>query len=117
MKKSATLTDLLCQVKDKRRRQGTRHSLPDILLVVILGTISGYYGYRALEDFCSRYEEDLKTALGYPKHGVPSSSCLRRVLMELDFNIVSQKFYQWIRGKVPGQSFPILQLPPGNLRL
>jgi hypothetical protein len=110
MRKSATLTDLLCQIKDKRRKQGTRHRLSDILQVVILGTMSGYYGYRALEDFCKRYENDLQIVLGQPKHGVPSSSCIRRVIMELDFNIVSQKFYQWIRGKVPIRNKEWLQI-------
>ncbi len=100
MKKSTNLTELLCQVKDKRRKQGTRHELSEILLTVILSTMSGYNGYRGMEDFCIRYEKDLRTALGNPKHGIASYSCIRRVLMDLDFNILSQKFNQWIRGKV-----------------
>ena len=100
MKKSATLTELLCQIKDKRRMQGTRHSLPDILTLVIVGSMSGYYGYRSMEGFCERYKEDLMELLGHPKHGLPSYSCIRRLMMELDFNVVSQKFYQWISNKV-----------------
>ena len=100
MKKSATLQELLCQIKDNRRRQGTRHSLDHILLTVIIGTMSGYYGYRGMEDFCASHEKQLLLALGDPKHGIPSYSSIRRVLMGLDFNILSHKFYQWVRGKV-----------------
>lgn len=100
MKKSTSLTELLCKIKDKRRKQGTRHEVSEILLTVIISTMSGYYGYRGMEDFCTRYENELKEALGNPKHGIPSYSCIRRVLMDLDFNVLSQKFNQWIRGKV-----------------
>jgi hypothetical protein len=100
MKKSASLQELLCQIKDKRRKQGTRHSLENILLTVIMGTMSGYYGYRGMEDFCFRYKEPLREALGKPKHGVASYSAIRRLLMEIDFNVLSHKFYQWVRGRV-----------------
>lgn len=100
MKKSASITKLLCQIKDKRRKQGTRHSLENILLIVIIGTMSGYNGYRSMEDFCERYKEELHSALGNPKHGLASYSAIRRVLIEMDFNILSHKFYQWVRGKV-----------------
>lgn len=91
---------LLCQIKDKRRKQGTRHELSEILLTVIISTMSGYYGYRGMEDFCNRHEKELNEFFGSPKHGIASYSCIRRVLMDLDFNILSQKFNQWIRGKV-----------------
>lgn len=100
MKKSASLTKLLCQVKDKRRKQGTRHTLVNILTIVIIGTMSGYYGYRSMEDFCERYKDELMQVLGNPKHGLASYSAIRRLIMNLDFNIVSHKFTQWICGKV-----------------
>lgn len=100
MKKSASITKLLCQIKDKRRKQGTRHSLENILLIVIIGTMSGYNGYRSMEDFCERYKDELRSVLGNPKHGLASYSAIRRVLIEMDFNILSHKFYQWVRGKV-----------------
>lgn len=100
MKKSISIRALLCQIKDKRRKQGTRHSLENILLIVIIATMSGSYGYRSVEDFCRRYEEDLITALGDPKHGLASYSAIRRVIMSIDFNVLSHKFYQWIRPRI-----------------
>lgn len=100
MKKSASLTELLCQVKDKRRKQGTRHSLPHIMTIVITATMSGYEGYRSMEDFCTRYKEELLEVLGQPKHGLASYSSIRRVMMTIDFNKVSYLFYKWIRNKI-----------------
>lgn len=100
MKKSATLTELLCGLKDNRREQGRRHSLKDILLITILGSMSGYIGYRSLEDFCICYEDDLKLILGKPKHGLASYSAIRRVIMDLDFDKVSEVFYNWTLSKV-----------------
>lgn len=116
MKKSTSLTELLCQVKDKRRKQGTRHELPEILLTVIISTMSGYYGYRGMEDFCLRYEKELRKALGSPKHGVASYSCIRRVLMDLDFNVLSHKFNQWIRGKIKIRKREWLQIDGKGLK-
>jgi hypothetical protein len=100
MKKSKSIQELLCQIKDTRRDQGRRHSINNILLTVILGTMSGYHGYRAIEDFCIRYNKELRHALGNPKHGVASYSSIRRVMLALDFNVLAEKFHQWIRCRV-----------------
>ena len=116
MKKSVSIAQLLCQIKDKRRKQGTRHSLENILLTVIIGTMSGYHGYRSMEDFCERYSGELESALGYPKHGLASYSAIRRVLMEIDFNILSHKFYQWVRGKVPIKKREWMQIDGKSIR-
>lgn len=116
MKKSVSITDLLCQIKDKRRKQGTRHSLENILLTVIIGTMSGYHGYRSMEDFCERYEKELNATLGYPKHGLASYSAIRRLVMEIDFNILSHKFYQWVRGKVQIKRGEWMQIDGKSIR-
>ena len=90
MKKTISLTNLLSKIKDKRRKQGTRHTVTTILVIVILSTLSGYNVYHALDDFMIRYKKELKELLKSPKHGLPSYSAIRRVVMNLDFNIVSQ---------------------------
>lgn len=95
MKQPVALTELLCQLKDKRRKQGRRHSQSDILLTVIIATMSGCRGYRSMEDFCIRYQRQICHALGHPRHGVASYSSIRRVLMEVDFEALSRIFYEW----------------------
>lgn len=99
MKKPASLAQLLCQFKDTRRKQGRRHSVGNILLIVILSNMNQYYGYRGIEDFCKRYKVELNQALGFPRHGLPSYSSVRRVMMNLDFDALSSIFYHWVKGK------------------
>ncbi len=43
----ANLIEQLRQVKDFRTKDGQRHELYLVLLFVIMGTMSGYLGYRA----------------------------------------------------------------------
>jgi hypothetical protein len=46
--------DLIKEFKkldDLRRGQGRVHTIDIVLMIVILGTMSGFYGYRALGDF------------------------------------------------------------------
>ncbi|WP_398344046.1 MULTISPECIES: transposase family protein [Nostocales] len=49
----ANLIEQLRQVKDFRTKDGQRHQLWLVLLFVIMGTMSGYVGYRAWGDFVS----------------------------------------------------------------
>jgi hypothetical protein len=110
MKTSVSLTDLLCRIKDKRRKQGTRHSIEAILLTVILAFMSDCRSYRSVEDFCTRYKDDLLHVLGYPKHGVASYSSIRRVLMGLDFDELSALFSHWIFERVKIRKHEWLQV-------
>lgn len=50
----ANLIEKLRQVKDFRTKDGQRHQLWLVLLFVIMGTMSGYVGYRAWGDFVKR---------------------------------------------------------------
>lgn len=47
----ANLLEALTQVQDFRAPRGRRYPLWLLLLLVIMGTMSGCLGYRALEDF------------------------------------------------------------------
>ncbi|MBD0254454.1 MAG: transposase family protein [Cytophagales bacterium] len=53
---AANLSSFLSQVPDPRRKKGSRHPLPSLLAMVIIGHLSGYYGYRQLAKTsrCSR---------------------------------------------------------------
>lgn len=100
MRNKPTLVTLLMKVKDKRRAAGRRHKIIHILLIIILGTMSGYEGYRGLESFVERFEEDLIVLLKIKRREVPSMSTIRRVMMSVDFNQLSGAFYQWSKSRV-----------------
>jgi DDE_Tnp_1-associated len=93
MKKS--LIDYLKEIPDFRQRQGCRHSLWLVLLITIMGIISGYWGYQGLGRFIERHRRDLIKLLAIPQARVPSYSTIRRVIMGLDYKELAKVFNQW----------------------
>jgi len=96
----ANLIEQLRQVKDFRTKDGQRHPLWLVLLFVIMGTMSGYVGYRAWGDFVKRHRCVLISTFGIQKHGVPSYSTIRRILMGVDFDTLAATFNQWAQNYV-----------------
>ncbi len=97
----AALQAQLDRLDDPRRAQGKRHCQSFVLLIVLLATMSGYLGYRALEDFLDKHRAAL-IALFQPEKGrIPSYSTVRRVLMQLDFAQFTQIYKQWMAQYLP----------------
>lgn len=96
----ANLIEQLRLVEDFRTKDGRRHRLWLVLLFVIMGTMNGYVGYRAWGDFVKRHSRALIKAFGIEKHGVPSYSTIRRVVMGVDFDLLVKIFNQWAQNYV-----------------
>lgn len=62
---------------------------------MILGIMSGYWGYRGLGRFVERHRRQLIETLEIPAARVPSYSTLRRVMMQLDYQALTQVFNEW----------------------
>jgi hypothetical protein len=97
---SANLIEQMKQVKDFRVKDGQRHPLWLVLLFVIMGTMSGYVGYRAWGEFVQRHHRVLIETFGIQRHGVPSYSTIRRILMGVDFDKLAAIFNQWAKNYV-----------------
>lgn len=95
-----SLIEQLRLVEDFRTKDGRRHPLWLVLLFVIMGTMNGYVGYRAWGDFIKRHRQTLIKTFEIQKHGVPSYSTLRRVVMGVDFNKLVEIFNQWAQNYV-----------------
>ncbi|MBN3907615.1 MAG: transposase family protein [Nostoc sp. NMS1] len=91
----ANLIEQLKQVEDFRTKDGRRHPLWLVLLFVIMGTMNGYVGYRGWGDFVKRHSRVLIKKFGIQKHGVPSYSTIRRVVMGVEFDKLAKKFNDW----------------------
>ncbi len=105
-----SLIQSLQNVKDFRAVHGRRYPLWLILLLVIMGTISGCKSYYALEEFGSRHCEALCETLGLNLNRFPSDTTFRRVLQKLDFGLLAQQFEQWAKEQVelePGEGIAI----------
>ena len=73
-----------------------RYPLWLILLLVIMGTISGCRSYYALEDFGARHYGAVSEKLGLKVTRLPSDTTFRRILQKLDFQVLAQQFEQWV---------------------
>ena len=94
----ANLITSLQEIRDFRASQGRRYPLRLILLLVIMGTISGCRSYYALEDFGARHYRAVSEQLGLKVTRLPSDTTFRRILQKLDFQVLAQQFEQWVNG-------------------
>ena len=94
---SESLIEVLNRIEDPRQASGRRHSLPLILLIIIMAGMSGEWGYRGIGRFIERHRRELIRTLQIPDARVPSYSTVRRVMMELDFEQVAKVFNQWAK--------------------
>lgn len=90
-----TLIEALQSIPDPRKASGRRYPLWVFLLLILLGTMSGYRGYRGLARFMERHQEHLATRLGLVRAELPSYSTIRRLLNLVDFDAVAEAFSQW----------------------
>lgn len=101
------LIDYLKEIPDPRSGQGCRHEQWLVLLIIIMGIASGYWGYRGLGRFVERHRRELIKLLSIPQARVPSYSTIRRVMMGLNYEQVAKAFNQWARenGKLPSHEW------------
>ncbi len=92
----ANLITSLQEIKDYRAAQARRYPLWLILLLVIMGTISGCRSYYALEDFGARHIQALSEQLGLTVTRLPSDTTFRRILHKLDFQVLTDQFEHWV---------------------
>lgn len=98
---SLTLPGYLSQMPDFRRGQGKMHSLEIILLLVLMATMSGYFGQRATGDFAKKHKKPL-IKLFKPKSGkLPAYQTIARVMQHLDYDQLSTIFFSWAKTVVP----------------
>lgn len=89
------LIERLNQIKDFRRKQGQRYSLTSILLIIIMGVMSGRYGYREINTFAKANEKDLRRNLKIKHKKMPSHVTIREIIMRVDFDALNEVFYKW----------------------
>ncbi|MGI0495478.1 ISAs1 family transposase [Alkalinema pantanalense CENA528] len=88
-----SLIESLQKIRDYRTQPD--YPLWVILVLVIMGTMSGCTGYRALADFVSRHQAVLLETMELPYTRLPSLSTLRRIMVRVDFNAFTEAFNEW----------------------
>ena len=89
-----TLIEHLSKIEDPRRLEGQRYPLVPFLLMLIMGIMSGRYGYREQAKFmlshCQSFTELFKL-----KHGTPSHVTIRTFLRQLPYTELNAVFESW----------------------
>ena len=88
-----SLIEHLKQVRDFRTQP--RYELWVVLLLVVMGVLSGCTGYRALADFSQRHQGAVLQLLELPYTRLPSYSTIRKVLERISFESLSAAFNAW----------------------
>ena len=91
----SSLISFLKQVKDWRNSSGQRYPLWWILLIVILGLMTGCLSYRDLAAFGKNHHCQLIKMTKISKMKAPSYSTIRRVMMGVENDNLIQVFNQW----------------------
>jgi predicted transposase YbfD/YdcC len=96
-----TLWYFLHSIPDPRRPQGTRHSLPILLLLAILALSSGHHSYQAMEEWCRNYQSLLGDQLMFLVGHTPDAATFHRVFARLDVLVFEEVLSQWLKAVVP----------------
>lgn len=94
---NTTLITVLKKLKDPRKRRRKRkHLLIDILILTILGVLSGADSWDAIELFGKKKYDFLKTILKLP-YGIPSHDTINRVVSMIDSKQFEKLFIEWTK--------------------
>lgn len=100
-----SLIEHLQQVPEFRAARGQRHPLWLVLLLIILGGMMGYWGYRPLAEFTEGYGREVCRRLELAEDTkLPSYSTFRRVMQQLDYQVLAALFTQWVQAEHQAES-------------
>ena len=111
----STATDLdlityLRSLPDARMRRGIRFPAWYLLLVAVLGILSGCQSLRDLERFAIRHHTVLTEALGLELRRPPSDSSFRYFFQQVDVAALCAAIRDWTIAQIPGGTSDLDQL-------
>ena len=96
------LIEAIRAVPDHRKPRGIRHPLWLILTIILLGSCTGYWGYKPLVEFTENHRETLIKLFALPSDiRFPSDSTFRNIIHSLDFEVIAVLFNRWAQQKLP----------------
>lgn len=89
------LAEVLGRLTDVRQRKGKRYELKDVLVVVVLGLMSGENSVRGIAEWAQEQRWKLSQALGLKGGRVPSLGTIQRVLRLVDSQELQEALGEW----------------------
>jgi hypothetical protein len=102
---AATDLDLITYLKsnpDARMRRGVRFPGSYLLLLAVLGILSGCQSLRDLERFAIRHHSVLTEVLGVELRRPPSDSSFRYFFHKVDVSALCAAIRDWTIAQIPG---------------
>jgi hypothetical protein len=110
---AATHLDLISYLKsipDARMRRGVRFPAWYLLLVAVLGILSGCQSLRDLERFAIRHHSVLTEGLDVELRRPPSDSSFRYFFLQVDVAALCAAIRDWTIAQIPGGTADLDQL-------
>jgi hypothetical protein len=85
----------LSHLKDYRRKQGLRHTLPSLLLITILAIMQGARSERAIARFAQNNKKELIHELKIARKEVPTRRVFMGLVQRVDFATLEHLFHTW----------------------
>jgi len=99
--KNSSIVELLYELKDHRRKQGQRHPLQVVLLIVIMAIMSGAKGERAISRFAKNNQVEIIKKLKISRQEVPSRKTISGIMQKINFEKLGKVFSKWAIQLVP----------------
>lgn len=104
------LIEQLKTVPDWRRGRKVQYPLWLMLLMSLLGVMSGYSSLRGLEDFMKRHQNEVAELFGLAKAKLPSYSTLRDMAEHVDAEHVAEIFLDWAKQVCQPQAGEVISI-------
>jgi hypothetical protein len=104
------LISYLQAIPDARMRRGIRIPAWYLLLVAVLGILSGCQSLRDLERFARRHHAALTKSLGLELRRPPSDSAFRYFFLQVDVEALCAAIRDWTIAQIPGGATELDQL-------
>lgn len=95
-----SLINALKTIPDWRRGRAVQYPLWLMLLMTLLGVMSGYSSLRGLADFMARHQSDVAEYLQLSKAKLPAYSTIREMAQKVDATEVARVFQEWVKATV-----------------
>lgn len=101
---TASLIEVLQDIRDPRARRGVRHRLPGIVAVALAAVMAGSRSFAAIGQWAGELTGAQLAELGLPRGVAPDASTFRKVLARLDAGALDQLAgaFMWTRTRVAG---------------
>ena len=100
MDSGVSLMELFESVHDPRSARGKRHPLPALLLLAVVGLLSGMTSYEAIVDYGKARGWEFLRLLGFTRRRGLCKATYSRVFRRIDTADVEARIGQWIQGRI-----------------